>query len=181
MYPSQGNRRKLEVFPMNVIDRPPRYLGTLIGEPSWAEAITAIDQDEGLTPAQKRHWPTSMRQLGRYLDRPLSLIPTRIAAIGPAVKKLHPARLGVNAKTFANHRANVQSALLWFNRQMPDGGRKAPMDPSYRSLLVQVPDRHARDVLSPFFHFLSALGVRPEDVRDSHVEAFFAYRKETRF
>src|SRR5262245_54574514 len=101
MHTSQCNARKLEVLPMNVFDRPPRDLATLIGEPSWADAIIAIDQDEDFTPTQKRHWSTSMRQVGRYLDRPLSLIPTRIAAIGPAVKKLHPARLGVNAKTFA--------------------------------------------------------------------------------
>ena len=181
MYPSQGNDEKLEVVPMNAIDRPLEIVGALIGEPSWADALTAIDKDEDLTPAQKRHWCTSLRQMGRYLDRPLPLIPTRIAAIGPAVKKLHPARLGVNAKTFANHRANARSALLWFNRQMPESGRKAPMDPSYRSLLEQVPDRHARDMLSPFFRFLSAFGVRPDDVRDSHVEAFIAYRKETSF
>jgi len=97
------------------------------------------------------------------------------------VKKLHPARLGVNAKTFANHRANVRTALLWFNRQMPEGGRKAPMDSSYRSLLERVPNRHARGMLAPFFRFLSACGVRPEEVRDSHVQAFFAYRRETSF
>jgi integrase len=97
------------------------------------------------------------------------------------VQKLHAARLGVNAKTFANHRANARAALLWFNRQMPDAGRKAPMDPCYRCLLEQVLDRHARDMLSPFFRFLSAFGVRPDDVRDSHVEAFQAYRRETSF
>jgi len=91
---------------MIMIDRPAGLVGALIGEPSWADAITAIEKSEDLTPTQKRHWSTSLRRVGRYLDRPLSLIPARIAAIGPAVKKLHPARLGVNAKTFANHRAN---------------------------------------------------------------------------
>jgi hypothetical protein len=181
MHPSQCNRRKLKLLLMNVIDTPARFGGALIGEHSWADAVDAIEKDRDLTPAQKRHWPTSLLQVGRYLDRPLSLIPTRIAVIGPAVKKLHPARLGINAKTFANHRANARTALLWFNRQIPGGGRKAPMDPSYRSLLEQVPDRHARDMLSPFFRFLSAFGVRPDDVRDSHVEAFIAYRKETSF
>jgi len=119
--------------------------------------------------------------MGRYLDRPLFLIPTRIAAIGPAVKELHPARLGVNSKTFANHRANARAALLWFNRQTPDSGRKAPMDPCYRSLLEQVEDRYAKDMLSPFFHFLSAQSIQLHDVRDSHVEAFQAYRRETSF
>ncbi len=166
---------------MNVIDRPTGGVRALIGDASWADAIDASERADDLSPVQKRHWSTSLRQLGRYLDRPLSLVPTRIAAIGPAVKKLHPARLGVNAKTFANHRANARMALLWFNRQLPECGRKAPMAPSYRSLLEQVPDRHARDMLSAFFRFLSAFGVRPDDVRDSHVEAFFAYRKATSF
>ena len=55
------------------------------------------------------------------------------------------------------------------------------MDPSYRSLLEQIPDRHARDVMSPFFRFLSAFGVRLDVVRESHVEAFQAYRRETSF
>ncbi len=166
---------------MNVIDRPREIVGALIGEPSFADVMAAIEKAAELSPAQKRHWPTSLRQMGRYLDRPLSMIPTRIAAIGPTVRELHPARLGVKAKTFANHRANARLALLWFNRQTPGCGRKAPMDPSYRSLLEQVEDRYARDMLSPFFRHLSALGIQPDNVRDSHVEAFQAYRGETSF
>lgn len=166
---------------MNVIDRPGIIVGELIGEPCWAEVIAAIEKADDLGPDQKRHWPTALRQMGRYLDRPLSRIPTRIAAIGPAVKRLHPARLGVHPKTFANHRANARAALLWFNRQTPGCGRKGAMDPCYRSLLEQVPDRYARDMLSPFFRFLSAEGVQPDDVRDGHVEAFIAYRKERMF
>ena len=114
---------------MNVIDRPAGVAGGLIGEPSWADAIDAIEKADDFAPVQKRHWSTSLRRMGKYLDRPLCLIPTRIAAIGPAVKRLHPARLGVNPKTFANHRANARTALLWFNRQTPGCGRKASMDP----------------------------------------------------
>jgi len=166
---------------MNVIDRPTKIVGTLIGEPSFADAIAATEKADELSPAQRRHWPTSLRQMGGYLDRPLSLIPTRIAVIGPAVKELHPARLGVNSKTFINHRANARTALLWFNRQMPDSGRKAPMCPCYRSLLEQVKDRYAKDMLSPFFRFLSAQDIQLQDVRDSHAKAFQAYRTETSF
>jgi excisionase family DNA binding protein len=145
------------------------------------DAIAAIEKADELSPAQKRHWSTSLRQMGRYFDRPLALIPTCIAAIGAVVRELHPARLGVNSKTFANHRANARAALLWFNKRMPDSGRKAPMDPCYRSLLQQVEDRYARDMLSPFFRFLSSQGIRLHDVRDSHVEAFQAYRRDTSF
>ena len=166
---------------MNVIDRPREIVGALIGEPSFDDVIATIEKAEDLSVPQKRHWSTSLRQMGRYLDRPLSLIPTRIAAIGPAVKELHPARLGVNPKTFANHRANARAALLWFNRQTPDSGRRAPMDPCYRSLLEQVEDRYAKEMLSPFFRFLSAQGIQLHLVRDSHVDAFQAYRGDTSF
>ena len=166
---------------MNVMDNARKMAGALIGEPSFADAMAAIDKAEDLSPTQKRHWLTSLRQMARYLDRPLSLIPTRIAAIAEAVKKLHPARLSVNPKTFINHRANARAALLWFNRQQPDFGRKAPMDPRYRSLLSQVEDRYAKDVLSPFFRFLSAHDTQPYDVGDEHAEAFQVYRRETSF
>ena len=112
---------------MNVMNDAPTMSGMLIGEPSFADAMAAIEKAANLSPIRKRHWLTSLRQMARYLDRPPSLIPTRIAAIAEAVKKLHPARLGVNPKTFINHRANARAALLWFNRQRPDCRRKAPM------------------------------------------------------
>ena len=37
------------------------------------------------------------------------------------------------------------------------------------------------DMLSPFFRFLSAHGIRPDDVRDNHVEAFMPIARETSF
>jgi integrase len=55
------------------------------------------------------------------------------------------------------------------------------MDPRYRSLLELVEDRYAKDVLSPFFRFLSAHGIAPDDVDNGHAEGFQAYRKETSF
>jgi hypothetical protein len=165
---------------MGVVERINK-VSELIGEPSWADAIAAVEKADDLRPDQKRHLATSLRQMAAYLDKPLSMIPTRIAAVGPAVKKLHPARLGVNPKTFANHRSNARTALLWFNRQTPGCGRTSWMAPCYRSLLERVPNRHARDMLSPFFRYLSANRVRPEDVRDDHVDAYVAYRKATSF
>jgi integrase len=166
---------------MNLMNNATKMAGTLIGEPSFADAMTAIGEAEDLSLAQKRHWVTSLRQMARYLDRPPSLIPTRIAAIAEAVKKLHPATLGVNRKTFINHRANARAALLWFNRGQPDSGRKAPMDPRYRSLLEQVEDPYAKDVMSPFFRYLSGQHIQLHDIGDDHTEAFQAYRRETSF
>jgi len=166
---------------MNLMTNMTKAVGTLVGDPSFADAMEAIEKAEDLPPSQKRHWLTSLRQMAVYLSRPLSLIPTRIAAIGEAINKLHPAQLGVGMKTFINHRANTRAALLWFNKQTPFSGRKAPMDPSYRALLDQVEDRYAKDVLSPFLRFVSASQIPLQEVRDCHVEAFQAYRRETSF
>ena len=71
---------------MNVMNNATKMAGTLIGEPSFADAMAAIERTEDLSPKQKCHWLTSLRQMARYLDRPLPLIPTRIAAIREAVK-----------------------------------------------------------------------------------------------
>jgi integrase len=166
---------------MNAITRPGTILGALIGEPSFADVIEATDKADDLTPAQKSHWSTSLRQMGRYLGRPLSQIPASIQAIAAAVKALHAGRLGVNPKTFANHRANARTALLWFNKQTPYRGRKAPMASNYRVLLARIADRYAKEMLSPFFRFVSAKGIQPDAITDRLTQAFQDYRRETSF
>jgi hypothetical protein len=58
------------VIPMNVRNDATNMAKTLIGEPSFADAMAAIEKAEHLSRIQKRHWSTSLRQVGRYLDRP---------------------------------------------------------------------------------------------------------------
>ncbi len=158
-----------------------KWPGSTIGEPSFAEVVDAIATAEDLPVAQKRHWPTSLRQMAVYLDRPLEMVPARMTAIGHAVRGLHPEVLGVNDKTFRNHRSNVKAALNWYAGQMPGYGRKAPMDVAYRDLLAGVGSHHVRDVLSPFFRFLTMTGIKPGDVRDRHVDEYAAWRSEVSF
>jgi hypothetical protein len=55
------------------------------------------------------------------------------------------------------------------------------MDPRYRSILEQVEDRYAKDMLSPFFRFLSAQDIQLHDIGHDHVEGFQTYRRETSF
>jgi len=151
------------------------------GEPTFADALDAISKNQGLTESQRRYWPTALRQMAIYLGQPLETLPARITAISGKVAKFHPERLGVNAKTFGNHRANVKGALRWFCQIERVSARHAPMADDYRSLLNSVANRHAKDVLSPFFRLLSALAVSPEKVDDSHIEAYARQRQEGSF
>jgi hypothetical protein len=102
-------------------------------------------------------------------------------AIQHRVSKLHPERLGVNRKTFANHRANAKAALNWFGRVSHGSARKAPMGVDYRAFLAKIPDPHARDILSPFFRYLSGLGVALEAVTDPLVADYVRFRNNTGF
>ncbi len=160
---------------------PPTTGVLVIGEPSFADALRAIETAIDLDDSTKRYWATSLRQLAGYLGLPRETIPARIAAISGLVRKLHPERLGVNSKTFANHRANAKAALRWFNRQTLGSARHAPMSEEFRLLLNEVADRHVRDTLSPFFRYLTGLGVSAEAVTDAHVAAYAQYRRDTGF
>lgn len=109
-----------------------------IGEPSFADVLRAIASDEHLTEDRKRHWSTSLRKMAEYLGKPLPILPARISGINRQVVALHPSRLGVNGKTFANHRSNARAALNWFRDSKGGFGRAAPMSEPYRDLLGSI-------------------------------------------
>ena len=83
-------------------------------EPSLADLIAAIEQAAELSEQRRRHWACSLRQIAKWLDRPLAVVPARSNALLFSLGQLHHARVGVTAKTLANHKANVRAALRWF-------------------------------------------------------------------
>lgn len=94
-------------------------------EPSFLDGISAIEQAADLSKSKKDHWICSLRQIGKWLDRPLQLIPARWTSIRLPATQLHHARLDVTAKTLANHRANVVAALRWYGKEYSAGARGA--------------------------------------------------------
>ena len=86
-------------------------------EPSFVEAIAAIEQSADLSKNTKRHWVCSLRQIANWLDRPFEMVPARWTSIRMPVGQQHHARVGVTAKTVANHKSNVASALRWFGKE----------------------------------------------------------------
>jgi hypothetical protein len=152
-----------------------------IGEPSVADAIASIESSTDLELMTRRHWATSLRMVAQYLGMPLESIPARIVALQHQISKLHPERLGVNPKTFANHRANAKAALNWFGRAKHGSARQAPMAAELRGFLGKITDRHARDILSPFFRYLSGQNVPIGAVTDEHVSRYVGFRNKTGF
>jgi hypothetical protein len=90
---------------------------TSLLEPSFVELIAAIEQAPELSQQIRRHWICSARQVARWLDRPARVIPARWISVRMSVAQLHHARVGVTAKTVANHKSNVRAALRWFGKE----------------------------------------------------------------
>ena len=79
--------------------------------------IAAIEQAAELSEQTRRHWVCSLRQIAKWLDRPAEIIPARWTSVRMPVSQLHHARVGVTAKTLANHKSNVRAALRWFGKE----------------------------------------------------------------
>lgn len=90
---------------------------TTLMEPSFADLIGAIEQAAELSEQRRRHWACSLRQIAKWLDRPVAAIPGRWNSVRHAVGHLHHARVGATAKTLANHKSNVRAALRWFGQE----------------------------------------------------------------
>ena len=90
---------------------------TTLLEPSFADLIAAVEQAPELSEQRRRHWVCSLRQIAKWLDRPAEVIPARWHAVRLSVGQLHHARVGVTAKTLANHKSNVRAALRWFGKE----------------------------------------------------------------
>jgi integrase len=146
-------------------------------EPSLIDLIAAIEQAAELSEQRQRHWVCSIRQITKWLDRPPEVIPARSNALMFSLGQLHHARVGVTAKTLANHRANVRAALRWFGKERSPQ-RGAMLTPEWSRLRDGLDDR-LRQRLSSLMRYSSARGLDPSSVDDKVFDEYWRYRTET--
>jgi hypothetical protein len=156
----------------------PQAPTTLI-EPSFADAIRLIEDSPDRLEHQRQHWPCSLRQIAKGLDRPMELIPARWTAIRIGVEKLHHARMGLTPKTLANHKANVRAALRWLSGEEGLPTRGVPLEGCWARLRDRIGDTSLRARLYSLMRYASAKGIAPEAVTDEVLQAYLLYRAET--
>ena len=148
-------------------------------EPSFAEAMTAIEDAADLSASVKRHWICSLRQIAKWLDRPVEVTPARWTAIRLPVGQLHHARLGVTAKTVANHKSNVTAALRWFGKEHHISPRGVALSAEWATLRDGIDDRGRRARLYGLMRYCSGRSLMPASVDDAVVADYLRYRAET--
>jgi hypothetical protein len=148
-------------------------------EPTFSVAMTAIEDAADLSAGIKRHWVCSLRQIAKWLDRPVEVTPARWTAIRLPVGQLHHARLGVVAKTVANHKSNVAAALRWFGKEHNVASRGVALSAEWAVLCDSVEDRGRRARLYGLMRYCSGRTLMPASVDDAVVADYLRYRAET--
>jgi integrase len=148
-------------------------------EPTFSVAMTAIEDAADLSASVKRHWVCSLRQIAKWLDRPAEMTPARWTAIRLPVGQLHHARLGVTAKTVANHKSNVAAALRWFGKEYDVPSRGVALSTEWATLRDGVQDRGRRARLYGLMRYCSGRSLMPGAVDDAVVADYLRYRAET--
>ena len=152
---------------------------TQLLEPSFVDAIAAIGQATDLSEQTRRHWVCSLRQIAKWLDRPAEVIPARWTSVRMPVAQLHHARIGVTAKTLANHRSNARAALRWFGKEHDVPVRGVPLSAPWAKLRDGIHDRGRRARLYGLMRYCSGRGIEPSAVTDALLETYMHYRAET--
>jgi len=153
-------------------------LTTTLFEPSFVDLIAAIETAKDLSEQTRRHRACSLRMIGKWLDRPAAVIPARWQAVRTSVAQLHHARLGVTAKTLANHRSNVRAALRWFGKEHDVPQQGAPLSPKWMRFRDSL-DKPTRSRLYSLIRYCSARGIGPSAVDDKTFQEYWRYRAET--
>jgi integrase len=148
-------------------------------ESSFSVAMTAIEDAVDLSASVKRHWVCSLRQIAKWLDRPVEVTPARWTAIRLPVGQLHHARLGVTAKTVANHKSNVAAALRWFGKEYNVPSRGVALSAEWAVLRDGIGDRGRRARLFGLMRYCSGRSLMPASVSDAVVADYLRYRAET--
>jgi len=151
---------------------------TTLLEPSFLDLIAAIEREPELSEQLRRHWICSLRKVADWLDRPAAVIPGRWSAVQMAVGQLHHARVGVTAKTLANHRSNARAALRWFGNEhhLPQHGVR--LRPDWARFCNRI-EKRLRDRLYSLIRYCSARGVGPSLVDDNIFDEYWRYRIDT--
>jgi integrase len=148
-------------------------------EPSFADAIAAIEQSGELPPSRRTHWVCSLRQIAKALGRPPESIAARWGAVALKVNQLHHVGSGVEWKTLANHKSNAKAALHWFRKDNELPLRGMPLAPAWRQLRGRIKDRSQLAKLSGLIRYCSMKAIAPEVVTDAIVDEYMRYRGET--
>ena len=139
-----------------------------------ADALSSLDGTTTIAVGQCKAWGAAIATLARLLDRSPSALPASLPALRPLMATLTPATTGRSAKTLANTKSLVKSALIHLGLHRRVRADGAPLAPEWELLYRQLPDKRFRNGLSRFIHYANRRQVEPSQVDQALLDRFVA-------
>ena len=158
---------------------PPKVTKLPLLEPSFADALDAIEKSTELSPQKRSQWASALRQIAKALDKPMATLPARWTSARFNVERLHPAMVGANAKTLANQKSNVKAALRWYGQEHDVSPRGTPLTPPWALLRDAIGGTGRKRRLYGLIRYCSARNIEPQAVSNATLDEYFRYRKQT--
>ena len=150
-------------------------------EPTLADVLARLQQDEDLRPTRRRDLCSAVRRLAKLLHREPVMLPARVSALRHGINDIHPVHAGVSEKTLQNIKSSVLAAFRHLGISSDTQDMASHLSPNWRSLFASLPEKTMRYGLSRFIRFCSAAAYEPRDVDDHVVDAFMVAVREATF
>ena len=147
---------------------------------SLADVLAVLGTPQDGAETRRRDQRSAVNRVAALLGDAPERIPLVMPSISARLAKLSPAAAGVSRKTFHNLRSDFLAAVKASGLHSAKRRARAPLSPSWQSLLQELSTRRAHLGLRRFARYASETGIAPPEVDDGTIEAFIAtVRAET--
>jgi integrase len=147
---------------------------------TMAALITRIQADGSLTDVRRRNVASSIRRFCQALDCSPAQVPATFAYFRDRLSRFHPLAVGITTKRWATIKSDVAFALKRAGAVTTALCPRAPLAPEWLTLKNRLPSNIFNWGLSRLARSCGAQGIRPGDVDDEVMEAYYhTMRRET--
>ncbi len=136
-----------------------------------ADVIVKLDDLHKLSETRRRDLISAITRTARFLNRAPADLPTEVPALRKVLATIHPAQAGVSAKSLANVKANLATALRltrFIPRDMPTVERTA----TWNAFFERAGAKHQEWALARFATYCCSRGIETDAVSDTVMAAF---------
>jgi integrase len=141
---------------------------------SLADVVTKLVALPTLRDTRRRDLISAVTRTATFLNRAPADLPTDAPALRLALATIHPAQAGISAKSLANVKANLATALR-ITRFMPRNLPKTEQTEAWTAFLQHASGDHQVHALSRFVNYCCSKGIDPDGVTDEVMLMFRAH------
>lgn len=151
------------------------YALTLPDAVTFAELIARLKDDREINGTRKRDMISGLRRIADALNRAPHEVVADPAWLQPRLARVAPASIGLTSKSWQNMLSNARMAMAHFGIVKRRQRHIDDLAPEWRALWARVlasKDKTLSVALPRLVHYLSRIGVAPQDVAQVHADGF---------